>query len=251
MAIIPNMRSALPVVLLLASSLAAQDRESPRFRVGLGLSGGQFDFDSDDSPLRGDTDAGLLRLQFEGTSRRGIGGGVRLEGIASDDDLFVDQGFTASEASNSTLFGHFTWRLEEHRFAMPIRLGLLLNGFELQEVQSGAETTYSSFGPYFEIAPELTLTRSGKTNWSIYGEFGFGAAATAVDLSGDNRDYETSSGFAGVEIGTRLTFSKVEFGLAYVGRWQSADESDPEGGFVAPGYDTDYQGLLFTFALVF
>jgi hypothetical protein len=246
-----RMRFALPIVLLFASSVVAQERESPRFRIGLGLSGGEFDFSSDDSPLRGETDAGLFRLQFEGTSRRGIGGGVRFEGIASDDDLFADEGFTASEATSSTLFGHFTWRLEEHRFAMPLRLGLLLNGLELTEQGSGAETTYGSFGPYFEIAPEITLARSGKTNWSIYGEFGFGAAGTVVDLSGDNRDYDSTSGFAGVELGTRLALGKVELGLAYVGRWQSADESDPEGGFVAPGYDVDYQGLLFTFGVVF
>lgn len=246
-----RMRFALPVILLLTGTVIAQDRESPRFRIGLGLSGGKFDFSSDDSPLSGDTDAGLLRLQFEGTSRRGLGGGVRIEGIASDDDLFVDQGFSASEAANSTLFGHFTWRLEEHRFAMPIRLGLLANSLELTEQASGAETTYSSFGPYFEIAPEFTLTRSGKTIWSLYGEFGFGAAGTVVDLAADNLDYDSTSGFAGVELGTRLTLGKVELGLAYVGRWQSADESDPEGGFVAPGYDVNYQGFLFTLGFVF
>jgi hypothetical protein len=245
------MRSALPIVLLLASPLLAQDREDPRFRIALGLSGGRFEFDSDGSALADRTSAGLFRLQFEGTSRAGIGGGVRLESIASDDDLFAGSAFATSEATNSTLFGHFTWRIEEHRFAMPLRIGLLANGLVLTENTSDAESTYSSIGPYFEIAPEVTLARSGRTAWSLYGEFGFGAAATIAEFDGDNRDYESSTGYAGVELGTRLTLGKIELGLAYVGRWQSMDESDPEGGNVAFGYDSEYQGALFTFGIVF
>lgn len=64
--------------------------------------GGYFDYDTDGSNLDDDTDAGFFRLQFEGTSKRGFGGGLRLESYTSDDDLFAGTGFADSEASNGT-----------------------------------------------------------------------------------------------------------------------------------------------------
>jgi hypothetical protein len=235
----------------LLAPLAAQDREEPRFRIGLALSGGRFDFDTEGNNLDDDQSAGMFRLQFEGTSSRGFGGGVRLESMVSDDDMFVGNGFAATEASNGSLFGHFTYRFESHRFAMPIRAGLLLNGLVLDEVASSDEVTYGSLGPYFEIAPEITLARSGKTAWSLYGELGFGGGFTSIDVEGDSNDYESSTGFFGLELGTRLLIHKIELGLAFVGRWQSMDESDPENNLVVRGYDAEYTGLLFSFGVVF
>jgi hypothetical protein len=165
--------------------------------------------------------------------------------------MFVDNGFAATEASNGSLFGHFTYRVEAHRFAMPIRAGLFLNGLVLDEVTGSDEVTYGSFGPYFEIAPEVVLARSGKTQWSLYGELGFGGGVTGIDIEGDANDYESSTGFFGLELGTRLLLNKIELGLAVVGRWQSMDESDPEGNQVVRAYDADYQGVLFSFGVVF
>ncbi|MBL8754757.1 MAG: hypothetical protein JNK15_15745 [Planctomycetes bacterium] len=251
------MRSRRPLLFLpvlattLLAPLAAQEREEPRFRIGFALSGGEFDFDSDGSNLDDNQSAAMFRLQFEGTSRHGFGGGVRLESLATDDDFFVGNGFAATEVGNGSLFGHFTYRLETHRFAMPIRAGLLLNGLVLDEVGSNDEVTYGSFGPYFEIAPEVVLAKRGKTAWSLYGELGFGGGYTAIDVEGDPNEYESSTGFFGLELGTRLLLNKIELGLAYVGRWQAMDESDPEGSQVVLGYDADYNGLLFSFAVVF
>src|SRR5688572_27630945 len=104
------MRTALLASLLLAPSLAAQDTKAePRFRVGVALAAGDFDFDQD-TGLDDGTDAGLFRLTFEyvGTSR--IGGGVRLESYTSDDDL-GGAGPAGTEATNGAFFGHFTYRL--------------------------------------------------------------------------------------------------------------------------------------------
>ncbi len=256
-ATLSHMRLVLPLaVLVLASVSFAQDDAGPRFRIAAGLAAGVFDFE-DDGPgvsgatLMGDTGAGMFRLQFEATSSRGIGGGVRLESVASDDDLFEDEGFAASEARNGTLFGHFTYRHEAHRFAMPIRVGLLFNGLTLEEDATDAEVQYGSFGPYVEVAPEVVVARSGRTSWSLYGEFGVGVAATAIEVDGDPADYESATAFGGVELGTRLTLNKIELGLAYVGRFQSMDESDPEGGFAVLGYDAAFNGLMFTFGVIF
>ncbi len=246
------MRILLPTLLLgLAAPLVAQEPESPRFRIAAGLAGGWFDYDTDGSNLDGDTDAGFFRLQFEGTSKSGFGGGLRLESYASDDDLFVDQGFTASEASNGTLFAHFTYRFEQHRFAMPVRIGLMLNGLTLEEQTTGAESTFGSAGPYFELAPEITVARRGAVRWSFYGEFGVGVGGTRAEFDGDTNNYDSATAFLGLELGTRLQLSAFEIGIAYLGRWQSMDESDPENGLVALGYDAQFQGLLITLGVVF
>lgn len=252
------MRTVAPflVLALAATSVSlAQDDPRPRFRIGAGIAGGNFDFETDGSTLNDDTSAGMFRLQFEATSARGIGGGVRLESVASDDDLFVDAGFGETEAAIGSIFGHFTYRHEAHRFVMPLRIGLLLNALTLEDQTTDDEVTYASIGPYVEIAPEFVIARSGTTRWSLFGEFGIGVGGTAIDVDEDPRDYESVTTFGGIELGTRLTLNKIELGLAYVGRFQSMDESDPEGGpggdFVVLGYDASFNGLMFTFAVVF
>lgn len=250
------MRSAIPLALSLtaasfAGSLAAQEEREPRFRIGLGLAGGSFDYETDGSGLDGDADAGMFRLSFEATTAKGLGGGLRLESVGTDDDLFTGTGFASAEAANGTLFGHFTYRIEAHRFAMPLRIGLLLNGLTLTENTTDDEVTFASVGPYFEIAPEVVLVRGGKTQWSLFGEVGVGVAGTAIDIEGDSRDFESTSSFAGLELGTRLLLGPIELGLSYVGRWQSMDESDPEGVDVVLGYDAEFQGGMFSIAVVF
>ncbi len=259
------MRAALVAVLLLVPSLVAQEqqpagrqpggreREEPRFRIGMGLAGGRFEFDTERSLLDGDADAGMFRLQFEGVGRRGIGGGIRFESVGTDDDLFTNAGFAPTEAWNGTVFGHFTYRFEQHRFVMPMRAGLMSNIVVLDEQGFGPsdDVGYWSFGPYFEVAPEVILTRSRRTRWSLYAEFGFGFGGTYIDVDNDPREYESATFFSGIEAGTRLTLGVAELGIAYVGRWQTMDESDPEAGLVALGYDADFQGLLLTFAVRF
>jgi hypothetical protein len=250
------MRHRIPAVLLLASltaSLAAQDRPDrpdARFRVELGVAAGKFNFDSNGSNLDGRTDAGLFRFSLEATSPRGYGGGVRFEGVESDDDLFAGTGFSSSQANHGSIYTHFTYRFEEHRYSMSFRAGLLFDDLTLKD-RTNAEVDYTSFGPYFEIAPEVELLRRGKTRWSLYGEFGFGFASTWIDVDNDPNNYDSWTSFWAAEIGTRFTFHTVELGFAYVGRWQTMDQSDPQGGLVALGYNSDFQGLLVTFAVLF
>ncbi|MBL8734775.1 MAG: hypothetical protein JNN13_20530 [Planctomycetes bacterium] len=240
----------LPITLLAAAPLAAQD-EGPRFRIGLAFGGGTFDYETDGSLLDGDTSGGLFRLEFEGHGESGLGGGLRLEGVASDDDLFTNAGFTPREARESSLFGFFSWRHTQHRFAMPVRLGLLFDGLVLEDKPTGEETTFDSVGPYFEIEPQVTLSHGDGVDWSLYGQLGFGAGFSTTEIEGDPREFESSTGFFGLEFGTRLQIASVELGLAYVGRFRSYEESDIEGGDFIFANDSSFSGLLFSFAVIF
>ena len=57
------MRTALATVLLLATSLVAQDNAAaPRFRIALAASVGTIDFSADATLGEDDTGAGLFRL---------------------------------------------------------------------------------------------------------------------------------------------------------------------------------------------
>ncbi|MCK5943169.1 MAG: outer membrane beta-barrel protein [Planctomycetes bacterium] len=243
------MRWLVLSLLLLTAPLTAQ---RPLFRGGIGLSGGAYNFDSDLGGFDDDATAGLFQAEFEVTSRRGYGGGLRYEAFATDDDKSLfrspsDPNDRGTQARSASFFGHFTYRIQQHRFAMPVRVGLLFHGLVLDDQgTSNPETTYASLGPMFEIEPELTLVRAGPVRWSIYGQFGVGVAGTAIDVDGDFRDYESDSAFLNLEAGTRVAFGPAEFGLAFIGRYQSMDRSDIEASQFVYGFDAGYQGLLLT-----
>lgn len=246
------MRLPLLAVFALTLPLAAQEPAfRSRFRVGLSVGGGELEHRTDGSALDDETDAGMVRLQFEGTTRRGFGGGVRFEGTASDDDLFADAGFNSSEARLASLYLHMTWRAQARRFSMPVRFGIWLNGYTLEDQVLNEEVTYGSIGPYLEVAPEVLLVDRRNFSWSLYGELGAGVAATGIDVDTDSNDYYSSTVAFGAEIGTRLRGGPFEFGVAFVHRWQSMDESDVENGLVVLGYDAEFHGFLVTFSAVF
>ena len=235
-----------------AMPLCAQDDPlfAP-FRLDFAFGGGRLEHRTDQSNLDGDTDAGFFRFAFEGIGDEGFGGGVRLEGITSDDDLFDDAGFTATEASASSLFGHFTFRVAEDYFVMPVRIGLQLHGYVLEETATGDQTTSGSFGPQFEVAPELLLSRDDHVCWSVYSQLGLGFAATSIDVDTVGNDFESGSFFYGFELGTRLYAGHVVFGLGLLVRGQATDESDDQGGTVVLGMENDFTGLLFSIGAVF
>jgi len=235
--------------LLLTTPLLAQ---RPLFRGGLGFSGGRYDFDSDLAGFDDDATAGLFQAEFEVVSRKGFGGGVRYEAFTTDDDegLFRDPSNPldrGTRATSGSFQGHFTYLIRQHRFEMPMRVGVLFNGLLLDDKGTvNPETRYASLGPFFEFEPEVTLVRSGNLRWSLYGQFGVAITGTAIDVDGDFRDYVSDSAFLNVEAGTRLAFGPAVFGLAFIGRYQSMDRSDIEAGQFVFGFDGGYEGVLLT-----
>ena len=239
-----------PTCLLTAQNRGPQHREyaerSPDFHVSMGFSGGEWEHETSGSLLDDDAEALLFRFKFEGNNSRGAGGGFRFEYLASDDDLFEDAGFTATEARVLSGYLHFTYRVDARRFTMPVRAGLMTNYYTLEEVATDDDVKYLSIGPYFEFAPEVVLAGRRQVQWSLYGEFGGGFGFTGIEIDGDSNDYFSTTLLAGVEAGMKLRFGPVEIGAAYVGRWQWMDESEPEGGQIVFGYDADYHGFMFT-----
>lgn len=225
------MRHVAPLVVasLLTLPLVAQDRQPHHWRIGLGLGAGSYDYETDGSDLDGKTDAGAFRLMFEGVGER-FGGGLRLESFASDDDIFADRGAPDVEATNGSMFGHFTYRIANERFLMPIRAGLLLNSQSLSATNSGDDVDFVSVGPMVEIAPDFALVHGRIARWSLFGELGLGAGATVIDVADSIDTYSSTSTFVGLELGTRARFGIFEVGLSWIGRWQSMDESDVENG---------------------
>lgn len=248
------MRRIALMSLVLIAPLAAQ-REHPFFHGALGFSAGRYGFDSTLSGFDDHVDAGLFLAEFEATTRSGIGGGLRYEFSITEDDrgLFRTSAFDrGTEARNNNLFLHFTQRIESHRFAMPVRVGLMLNSLTLEDTNRvDPDATYASIGPYLEIEPELTLVRRRGFRWSLYGQLGFGIGATSIDVDGDYRDYWSTTGFFGLEAGTRFRFGPAEIGIGYIGRFRSMDDSDIEDGQFVFGYDDDYNGLLVTMGVTF
>jgi hypothetical protein len=242
----------LPVAIIAAFMslpLAAQDDQHARWRIALGLGAGNLDFDEDNTARDDDATAGAFRLGFEGTSGAGFGGGLRLESFAAS-EMRLGAG-TDYDVGMGSMFGHFTYRARAHRFAMPLRVGLLLNSLTLDNTAVDAEQTYLSAGLYLEAAPEFTLVRRGSTEWTLYGEAGLGSGSTMVEIDNDSREWDSSTGFAGLEFGTRLYLGVCELSAAFVSRWQSMDRTDPDGGVTLPGYDASFSGFWLGFGIVF
>ena len=241
---------------LIAGTATAQDA-TPHFRGSFGFADGSYRFDSDLAGFNDRVDAELLQARFEFTSPRRIGGGVRIEYSATerDEGLFLDPTNPADrgvQARNTNVFAHATYRLNQHRFAMPLRFGVMVNNLVLDDsLAADPETNYLSVGPHFEVEPELTLLRRGKTELSVYAQFGFGSSPTFIDIDGESRDYRSWSSFATIETGARMRFGNAQFGIAFIGRYNSMAESEIEGNSFVYGYDAEFEGLLLTAGVVF
>ena len=231
---------------LLLAPLAAQAPEPARarFDVGVGFAGGTFEHRTDASARDDRTSGALLLLHGEATTAGGFGGGLRLESLVSDDDLFAGTGSNEVEANQGTLFVHLTWRLQTERFVLPIRAGLLLDDYQLADQVTDLELDHLSAGGYFELAPSFTLAANDTLRWSLFATAGAGIAATTIDPDGDDEDYDASTTRYGLEVGTRVAFGRFELGVSGLGRWQSMGESDPENGTTIAGYDTEFVGVM-------
>jgi hypothetical protein len=235
-----------------AGTQTEPDEWQPRVRLDFAVGSGNWRHSTQNAPtLDDDTNAGYVRLGVEFLGQDNLGGGFRIEGIGSDDDLFRDSGGPPSEARDLDLFMHFTGLFGEDRFHMPVRLGLFLRDYYLEDKTTGGAIEWFSIGPRIEAEPDFALVICEQTRWSVFARVGFGFGATAIYTDPATEDFTTTMTMADVGIGTRLSIGHVQFEAALLDRAVRYDESDVVNGSFVRRVDTEFQGLVIGGAVIF
>lgn len=211
-----------------------------RLRLGTGKLKQDFDGGGE-----GKTDANLFALQFEGYSTRGFGGGIRLEGIGSDSDLFASSGLPDTEADLAELSLFFCYRLEKGRFRMPIRTGPTFINYEIKFFDD-SKAIYDTVGARVEVEPEFAFVQGPNTNWGLFANLGLGIGLTRIETSPSTTDNDSTALLGKFEIGTRAQLGPVLMDLGYVFRQMNIDESDVVEGTFYRETDTTFSGVQFT-----
>src|SRR5262245_45456865 len=224
---------------------AEPDEWTPRVRLDFALGSGNWRHSTESAPTLDDgTNAGYVRLGVEFLGQDNLGGGFRIEGIGSDDDLFRDSGGPPSEARDLDLFMHFTGVFGEDRFHMPVRLGLFLRDYYLEQNGTGHEIEWLRIGPRIDAEPDFALVMYEHTRWSLFSRLGFGFGATAIYTDPATEDFTTTMTTVDFAIGTRLSIGHVQFEVALLDRAVRYDQSDVVNGTFVRRVDTEFQGLV-------
>lgn len=234
-------------VLLLGACSTAHD-----VQASVAFGGGTMEHKTDGTDLDGKTSAGYFALGVEAMFSEKVGGGVRLEGSSSDDDLFEDSIPAAvGEAGDGELFLHGTAKLGSDESPLPLRFGLFFRGYGLTENLGGEEVNWSSFGPRLEFAPDIELSASDDFRWSLPARLGVGIGMSVVETEPETEQWDTTMAQFDVGLATRLQFSKIWFDVGYLMRRTNYAESDEVGGVAILGADSTFSGLVFTFGATF
>ena len=231
----------------------AQPEDGLRLHVELAAGSGRFEFTTDGSPSRtGHTDAGYLGLTLELIGEHDVGGGVRVEGIRTDDDLFLDTGGIRSRGTDNDVFlfgtGLFGDGVETR---VPLRLGLLARNLVHKDLTSDVSTEWQAVGLGFEIEPDFALAHEGPVRWSLYSRFGVAFALATVSTDPATFDADSKMRSVDVGVGTRLQFGAGELGVGWLYRAVTFDESAAVNGARFAAVDARFSGLFATFALRF
>lgn len=228
---------------------ASDSRSSAHLGFGFGKYDVEIEGVASDS-----TGGGLFEFAFESVPRTKFGGGVRARGIASDDDLDsspLDPNPGTGRASDAEWFFHGTYDGAEDGKRLPLRVGLVVREFELEDSLTGEALAWSSFGPRVEFAPMLPFHQSESATVGFAGLLGLGYAVTSIEDNTNSVDWDTEAHFVDIGLGVRGAFQKatVEFGYRY--HSGAYDQSDVSGGFFIRQVDTSFSGLAFSFGLTF
>jgi hypothetical protein len=229
------------------------DEHGLRVRIDLEVGGGNLKHNTHGAPtLQDNTDAGYFRLGGELIGHSNVGGGIRLQGIGSSDDLFVDSGGPRSQASDGEVFFHGTGLFESSGFEMPVRFGLYLRGYEIEDKTTNDKLNYGSAGIRLEVAPDLAIAGGDSVRWSIGGMFAveFGNATVTDDPKVIGDAHSHMHGFD-VGIGTKLLVHPFEFGVGWLYRRMDVAQSDTVGGSFYRAIDTEFSGLVLSMAVRF
>ena len=212
-----------------------------RLRLGTGTFENEFSGGADSK-----TDADFFALQFEGYSDQGFGGGIRLEGIGTDNDLFSNFGIADSQADLGELSLYFCYRLEKDRFRMPIRVGPTFINYEVKDNTFNQQVDYNTVGARVEIEPEISIIQSPNTSWGLFANLGFGFGLTRIETSPSSFEADSIALLGKFEFGTRAQLGPILMDLGYVLRQMNIDESEVVNGNAYSEVDTTFSGVQFT-----
>jgi len=249
--------AALPASLTAGCAVTGVQGGPPRPHRQLGvvfdgrmtLAGGEYEHDADGS-FDDETEAGFVGLLAEATNRSGFGGGVSIEVMNSEDDLFEGQAAKESQATSVEFSPFFLYRVHGgDRFRMPVRVGPWIHALTLDEQHSSDSLTWVSIGLRLAVEPEIVLARGEGFEFSLFSEVSLAGGGTEVhqELGSGDDDYDTDGGAFGFEIGPRFRWSHFSAGVSFLHRSLSFDESDRENGVTIPGIDTSFDALAISF----
>lgn len=242
----------IPNLLFLTTILTGACSTAHDVKASVAFGGGTMEHKTDGTNFDDKTSAGYFALGVEALFSEKVGGGIRLEGSASDDDMFADVAPLATgEASDGELFLHGTALLGAEESPLPLRFGLFFRGYGLTENVGGEELTWSSFGPRLEFAPDIELSASDDFRWSLPARLGAGIGMSVVETEPETEQWDTTMAQFDVGLATRLQFSKFWFDVGYLMRRTNYAESDDVGGVTILGADSTFSGLVFTFGATF
>ncbi|MSR39744.1 MAG: hypothetical protein EXS02_13015 [Planctomycetes bacterium] len=239
----------LPAVsALLLAILASCASSKTTAEVGIGAGSYGVSFDGGDS---GSTNAALFELALESVSASHFGGGARLRGTASGDDLF--DGVEQIQASDGLFYIHATYDPGEGARRLPFRFGLASNVLGLESQITGESITFASTGPRLEFAPQFPLTRSNEFSLAATGLLGIGTGFTSIEVDSSElvNDWTTTATFYDLGFGLRADFKSAYLDLGFRYLASNYSESDVSGGLVIRALDADFTGLVLSFGAKF
>lgn len=218
----------------------------------LTVTGGSYEFNAVDPIIpsgNDDTSAGYFGLLVEGSSRAGIGGGLSLETMTSQDDLFQNQTTAPAQAASIELAPFFLYRVEVgDRFEMPIRVGPWIHVLTLEDQNTSNSKQWVSAGLRLAVEPEVVLARNERFEWTLFTALSVAAGDTTITLSSPGAGDEelNSNGRAfGFEIGPRFRWSHFFAGISFLHRRFEASGGNAILG-VVDAVDTSFNGIAFT-----
>ncbi len=221
------------------------------------LTGGNYKFSAADSISpsgNDDTSAGCFGLLVEGSTRGGIGGGLSLETMTSQDDLFENQTTSPAQAASVELAPFFLYRVDVgDRFQMPLRVGPWIHVLTLENQNTSDSKEWVSVGLRLAIEPEVVLARDERFEWTLFTALSLAAGDTTITLSSPgaaDEDLDSNGRAFGLEIGPRFRWSYFSAGVSFLHR-----QFEASGGNALPGavsaIDTTFNGIAFTFGCGF
>lgn len=240
------------LALALGPSLLAQDDFGaskeflPHLQIWSDVGIGKLDHNTSGTNLDGDDTATMLEIGVEGFSDSGFGGGVRFGLLASEEGMFDDAGVDNVMATAVDVYLHVTQRWAHDRFALPLRFGLLVNSYQLEQDTSTLEDTvqFDSFGFRTELEPEFLLSDWDGVALTAGSRLSLGSGWTECSTEPSTFEADSATLFYGIDLGFRLRAGMGSFHLGWVLRGQSTDDIDVSGRFLDNGYDATFTGLL-------